>query len=303
MSEKESIIRIRDLTKYYGPHLALDQVNLEVEKGTVYGFIGPNGAGKSTTIRILLGLLQPTSGSASILGKDVIKQGASIRQEVGYLPSEVHYYEQMKVRDVLQYALSFYPHADRSRLDSYLNLFQVDPNKKIKSLSLGNKKKVAIIQSLLHDPQLLILDEPTSGLDPLMQNLFFQVLREEKEKGKTIFFSTHILSEVEKICDRFSIIRQGQIVATQDVENIRKHVMRILKVEYPSADRIPSIEHKQIVKREAHGPVVAYYVQGKMNEVLRRIVDHEIRDIRMEEPSIEEIFMEYYQQPEPTGGV
>ncbi|PTX61272.1 ABC-2 type transport system ATP-binding protein [Melghirimyces profundicolus] len=302
MVGKENVICMNDLTKYYGQHQALDRLNLEVEKGTVYGFIGPNGAGKSTTIRILLGLLKPTSGSAFILGKDVIKKGAVIRRHVGYLPSEVHYYERMKVRDVLNYALSFYPDADRSRLEYYLDLFEVDPKKRVKNLSLGNKKKVAIIQSLLHDPDLLILDEPTSGLDPLMQGVFFNVLKEEKEKGKTIFFSTHILSEVEKICDRFAIIRQGQIVATKDVESIRKQVMRILKVEYPAQDRIPHIEHEQIVKREVHDHIVRYYVQGKINEVLRQIVHDELNDIRVEEPSIEEIFMDYYQPKEPEGG-
>lgn len=210
-----NIIETKKLTKYYGKSLGIIDVDMSVAEGEIYGFIGPNGAGKSTTIRTLLGLIYPTGGSATIFGKDIIKYGPEIKEEVGYLPSEVFYYDDMKVIDLLKYSGSFYKR-DRGlierRIKELAGIMNLDLNKKIDDLSYGNKKKVGIVQGLLHEPKLIILDEPTGGLDPLMQQKFFDLLREENEKGVTILFSSHILSEVQKLCDRVAIIKEGRII-------------------------------------------------------------------------------------------
>ena len=194
-----NIIDIKHLTKMYGHSPGIKDVNLEIHEGEIFGFIGPNGAGKSTTIRTLLGLIQPTSGKAKIFGKDITTHGPEIREEIGYLPSEVFYYDDMRVMDLLNYSASFYrkpKQAMQRRIRELAALLDLDLQKKIDDLSYGNKKKVGIVQGLLHSPKLIILDEPTGGLDPLMQQTFFDLLREENKRGATVLFSSHILSEV-----------------------------------------------------------------------------------------------------------
>jgi ABC-2 type transport system ATP-binding protein len=291
-------IQLEKLTKYFGQLPAVSNLDLKVAKGEVFGFIGPNGAGKSTTIRMLLGLLKPTSGKAYLLGKDAISEGATIRQKIGYLPSEVNYYEQMKVNELLHYALSFYPRVDKKKLSYYLDLFQLDGEKKIKSLSLGNKKKTALIQALIHDPELLILDEPTGGLDPLMQEIFFNELLKEKERGKTIFFSIHILREVEKICDRFAIIRKGEIADIKDVPSLKKSMVKLVKITYSDPERVPSITDAAILNQEHRQGQTIFTVQGQINEALKKIIDYPFEDLRVESPSLEDLFMDYYKEEE-----
>jgi len=289
-------IELKNLTKTFGSFTAVNQMNLDIKEGEVFGFIGPNGAGKSTTIRMLLGLLQPTAGEVYIFGQNIKHEGHKIRQQIGYLPSEVHFYESMSVMEILKYSMDFYPNTSKQELEHYLELFQLDPNKKMKSLSLGNKKKVAIIQSFLHNPDLLILDEPTNGLDPLMQDVFFSVLKKEKEKGKTIFFSTHILSEIEKICDRFAIIKDGSLVDVEDVQKVKENKVRIVRVSFTDQSDLPNIQHPNILKVEKEHGTISYFISGKMNEVLKAIVQFDIEDIKIDEPSIEEIFMHHYKK-------
>ncbi|MDI3536525.1 MAG: beta-exotoxin transport system ATP-binding protein, partial [Eubacteriaceae bacterium] len=207
-----NVIDINGLTKYYGKHKGIEDVSFSVEEGEIFGFIGPNGAGKSTTIRTLLALIYPTKGSATIFGKDCIKYGHEIRRDIGYLPSEVFYYEHMKVLEVLKYSASFYDNVNPARIKELADIMDLDLNKRIDDLSYGNKKKVGIVQGLLHEPKLIILDEPTSGLDPLMQQKFFDLIRKENELGATVLFSSHILSEVQKLCHRVAIIKDGTIV-------------------------------------------------------------------------------------------
>jgi len=199
---KMNVIEIKNLTKNYGKARGITDVSFNVEEGEVFGFIGPNGAGKSTTIRTLLSLIYPTSGSATIFGKDCIEFGPEIKKEIGYLPSEVFYYDNMKVIDLLKYSASFYKKDCSKRITELAEAMDLDLNKKIDDLSFGNKKKVGIVQGLLHEPKLIILDEPTSGLDPLMQQKFFDLLEEENKKGATILLSSHILSEVQRLCNR-----------------------------------------------------------------------------------------------------
>ena len=207
-----SIIKTEDLTKYYGNAKGIERVNLSIEAQEIFGFIGPNGAGKSTTIRLLMGLIFPTSGSMRIFGKDPLIHGPEIRKSVGYLPSEVFYYEKMKVIDLLKYTAGFYKKDCNKRLYELSEIMALDLNRPIEDLSYGNKKKVGIVQGLLHEPKLIILDEPTSGLDPLMQQNFFDLIKEENKKGSTIFFSSHILSEVQALCNRVAIVKNGGIV-------------------------------------------------------------------------------------------
>jgi len=216
-----NIIEIRNLTKYYGKSKGIKDVSFSVKEGEIFGFIGPNGAGKSTTIRTILSLIYPTSGSATIFGKDCIKYGHEIRKMIGYLPSEVFYYDDMKVIDLLKYSASFYGKCDIDKINYLANVMDLDLKRKIDDLSYGNKKKVGIVQGLLHSPKLIILDEPTSGLDPLMQQRFFDLIREENKKGVTILFSSHILSEVQKLCSRVGIIKDGEMVAVEDIETMR----------------------------------------------------------------------------------
>lgn len=193
------IIETRGLTKRYGSVTGIRDLNLSVHEGEILGFIGPNGAGKTTTIRLLFSLIYPTSGSATIFGKDVVEFGPQNRREIGYMPSEVFYYENMRVKDLLDYSASFYGKDCSRRIREISGLLKLDLNKKSDELSFGNKKKVGIVQGLLHDPQLIILDEPTGGLDPLMQKNFFELLQEENRAGKTIFFSSHILRGAEDL--------------------------------------------------------------------------------------------------------
>jgi ABC-2 type transport system ATP-binding protein len=217
-----SIIEVNNLTKYYGKSRGIVDVSFNVEEGEIFGFIGPNGAGKSTTIRLLLSLIYPTSGSAKIFGKDCIEYGPMLRQDIGYLPSEVFYYEGMKVLDLLKYSASFYKKDCSERMYELAEIMELDLKRRIDDLSYGNKKKVGIVQGLLHEPRLLLLDEPTSGLDPLMQRKFFDLVREENEKGATVFFSSHILGEVQRLCSRVAIIKEGSLIETQDIKTLQK---------------------------------------------------------------------------------
>ena len=206
-----NVIDIKNLTKSYGKSRGIEDVTFSIEKGEIFGFIGPNGAGKSTTIRLLLSLIYPDNGHATIENMDCFKDSKNIKKILGYVPSEVNYYDDMKVIDLFDYSSRFYKKdcSDRSlELSKRLGL---DITKKINALSYGNKKKVAIIQALLHSPKVLIFDEPTSGLDPLIQNEFFEILKEEKKRGTTILFSSHVLNEVQKVCDRVAIIKEGKM--------------------------------------------------------------------------------------------
>lgn len=293
-----TIIQIDHLTKNYGKHRGITNIDLSIEEGEIFGFIGPNGAGKSTTIRTLLGLLHPTSGSATVFGKDCIKYRDEIAKEVGYLPSEVFYYDHMKVKDLLDYSASFYPHDCKKRIQELCDILELDTSRKIEDLSFGNRKKVGIVQGLLHSPKLIILDEPTSGLDPLMQNKFFNLIREENKKGATIFFSSHILGEVQKLCDRVAIIKDGNILKVEKMETLRQSTYKRIEVDCKDSDDsffqkiagITSIERTQNHYR--------FIYKGDMNILLKELTKLHIENIDINEPDLEEIFMHYYQGDE-----
>lgn len=294
-----NIIEIKHLTKTYGRAPGIKDVNLSVREGEIFGFIGPNGAGKSTTIRTLLGLIQPTSGTATIFGKDITTHGPEIREDVGYLPSEVFYYDNMRVIDLLNYSASFYhkpKHQMEVRIQELAALLGLDLHKKIDDLSYGNKKKVGIVQGLLHSPKLIILDEPTGGLDPLMQQTFFDLLREENKRGATVLFSSHILSEVQKLCDRVAIIKDGTIVKTERMDDLRKNSYLRCKLQSRGSVDREAFALPGVSMLEVGGEHVSFLYQGDVNTLMKVLAGMELRDALLEEPELEEIFMQYYQK-------
>ncbi len=288
-----NVIEIKNLTKMYGKNRGIIDVSFDIKAGEIYGFIGPNGAGKSTTLRLLVGLIFPTNGSAAIFGKDCVKQGNIIRKDVGYLPSEVFYYEKMKVMELLKYSASFYKKDCTKRINELCTMMELDTTRKIDELSYGNKKKVGIVQGLLHSPKLIILDEPTSGLDPLMQQKFFEIIKEENDKGVTILFSSHILSEVQKLCDRIAIIKEGSIIRIDEVSALNKESYKKFKIicnDLNEAD-LPTDGINDFTKTNNQ---IAFMHKGNINEIIKIISQHKIIDLHVEEPSLEEIFMHYY---------
>ncbi len=289
-----SIIEVNQLTKFYGKARGIEKVSFNVEDGEIFGFIGPNGAGKSTTIRLFLGLIHPTGGDAKIFGKNCIQYGPEIRQEIGYLPSEVFYYDRMKVIDLLKYSASFYKKDCTERLHELADIMELDLKRRIDDLSYGNRKKVGIVQGLLHQPKLILLDEPTSGLDPLMQQKFFNLIREENKRGATIFFSSHILGEVQKMCSRVAIIKEGSIINVQDIKSLQNENYKKIKVSSDNLDE-KNFNIEGVTKLERHNGVVNFFYRGDINVVMRLISAQEVSDVTIEEPTLEEIFLHYYE--------
>ncbi len=287
-------IQTSKLCKYYGQDLGIKNVSLEIEQGEIFGFIGPNGAGKSTTIRILLGLLIPTSGSVNILGQDISKFGPEIRKDIGYLPSEVNYYDEMSSRELLEYHCRFYGIYDYSEIKRLADIFELDLDKQITDLSFGNKKKCGIIQSIIHKPKLLIMDEPTSGLDPLMQNVFFEMLKDENKKGTTIFFSSHILSEVQNICNYAAIIKNGEIKATENIQSLLKKQMKKVTLIF-SQKREPLVFPNGIQNQNWNGNRLTLEYVGSIDVLTQWISTLDLHDVVLEEPDLESIFMNYYE--------
>ncbi len=291
MSKK--VIETKNLTKFYGKHRGIEDLTLEVSKGEIFGFIGPNGSGKSTTIRTLLSLIHKTSGEGYLFGKDT-SIDKSVLKNVGYVPSEVFYYDDMTVIELLEYSASFYSGNYKKRIQYLAETMELDLKRKINELSFGNKKKVAIVAALLHSPKLLILDEPTTGLDPLMQKKFYNLLKEENEKGMTIFFSSHVLQEVQKICDRVGIIKEGKIVEISSIKTLKEEKYKKFIIEFSKKvnKNLFAIENVSDLKIE--DKTHSFIYKGDVNNILSLIKEQTILDITIEEPSLEEIFMHYY---------
>ncbi len=287
-------IEFKNLTKYYGKARGIIDVSFNVKEGEIFGFIGPNGAGKSTTIRTLLSLIYPTSGSVTVFGKDAIEFGPEIRKDIGYLPSEIFYYDKMKVIDLLKYSASFYDKDCTERIYELSEIMELDLNRRIQDLSYGNKKKVGIVQGLLHSPKLLILDEPTSGLDPLMQQKFFNLVAEENKKGATVLFSSHILSEVQQLCERVAIIKEGEIVSVQDVNALKHDNYKkfTIKGEGLNSGRFGIDGVTNLTESDEE---VSFFFKGDVNEMVKIMSNLKLTDVLVEEPTLEEIFMHYYE--------
>jgi ABC-2 type transport system ATP-binding protein len=290
-----SIVEVKNLKKYYGSARGIEDVSFTVEPGEIFGFIGPNGAGKSTTIRTLLALIRPTGGSATIFGKDCIRFAPEIAQNVGYLPSEVFYYDGMRVKELLEYSASFYRRDCSRRITELAERLDLDLKKKIDDLSFGNRKKVGIAQALLHEPKLLILDEPTSGLDPLIQQRFFELLKEENRKGAAVLFSSHVLSEVRKLCDRVAIIREGRIVDMASVGTLQENGYKKVALETRGPVPEGAFALEGVADLAVRDNAVTFIYRGSVNGLTQRLAGLDLENLTVEEPDLEEIFLHYYQ--------
>ena len=265
-------------------------------RGEIFGFIGPNGAGKSTTIRTLLGLIKKSGGSATIFGMDCEKDKVKILSEVGYLPSEVFYYDNMRALDLLRYSASFYKKDCTKRIAELADALALDLNKKIEDMSLGNKKKVGIVQGLLHEPRLIILDEPTSGLDPLMQRTFFDLIQRENARGATVLFSSHILGEVQRICDRVAIIKEGKIVDLRSIDDLRKNSYK--KVSFVADQPIADFSLAGARQIAQEGATTSFLYNGDIRALLQTLSSLPLVNADISEPELEEIFLHYYEDGE-----
>lgn len=289
-------IETHNLTKSYGKSRGIVSVDLTVEKGDFYGFIGPNGAGKSTLIRTLLGLIKPTSGSASVLGYDIQKQKKEILEQVGYLPGEVNFYSGMTVKrqlSLLAKLRGIYCANESARLCDRLDL---DPDRKIDALSLGNRKKVGIIAALQHAPELLVLDEPTSGLDPLMQKEFFSILDERNKQGATVFLSSHVLSEVQRYCKKAAVIRQGRLMISDSIQNLGHTGVK--RVYLQGVAELPEIFGARDIQLENDS--VKFLYSGDAASLISLLSSLPITDFSVTDPDLDEIFLHYYEAKEAT---
>jgi len=291
-------ISITSLKKYYGKTRGLENASLDVKEGEIYGFVGPNGSGKTTLTRILLGLIHSTSGEAKIFDQDVTKASVLLNRQIGYLPSEAFFFPEMKVKDVFRFFQEMRK-VDDSRIVELVKRFDIDMNKTMDQLSFGNKKKVGIVVALLHNPKLLVLDEPTTGLDPLMQQIFLDLLVEEKKKGVTVFLSSHILSEVEKVCDRVALIRDGIIYQVFEMNDIAQ-------LENKKVSLFPSLEGElpdgMTFLKEEDGLSHYSYI-GDINSLLKRLSGQTFEKCNIRDASLEEIFIQYYQKEGATNDV
>jgi ABC-2 type transport system ATP-binding protein len=270
-------------------------VSFSVEEGEFFGFIGPNGAGKSTTIRTLLDLIRPTSGTAELFGKDCVKHAPEIAREVGYLPSEVFYYDGMRVNDLLNYSASFYKKDCSGRIKELADALDLDLKKKIDDLSFGNRKKVGIVQALLHRPKLIILDEPSAGLDPLMQQRFFELLREENRAGATVLFSSHVLSEVQKLCSRVAIIKEGRIIEDSAIGALKENSYKRVALEAKAVVDGALFKMDGVASLTVHENAASFIFRGNVNQLMKTLSALELTNVTIQEPDLEEIFLHYYQ--------
>lgn len=284
-------IQLSNLTKYYGKSRGILNLNLDVKEGEFFGFIGPNGAGKSTTIRTLLGLITPSSGQAKIFDETIRRRNPQIRSHIGYLPSEAVFYRGMKVKDLLKLSADLHYKDCSAEREILCRRLQLDVNRKVDELSFGNRKKVAIVSALQHQPKLLILDEPTSGLDPLMQREFFQIIRERNEQGATVFLSSHVLSEIQRNCTRAAIIREGRIIACDRVEALSKTNAKRISVQgHVSLDSLEEIRDL----KENDG-IFSFLYGGDIHRLLETLSAGTITDLSISDPDLDEIFLHYYE--------
>ena len=293
----EQAIVLNELTKHYGKHRGINNLSFSVNQGEFFGFIGPNGAGKSTTIRTLMGLIRPTGGSASIFDLDCHSKASVIARDVGYLPSENSYYENMKVRELLQYTADLYGMDCKTKMKELADRRNLDLSRKSADLSLGNKKKVGIVSAIMTSPKLIIMDEPTSGLDPLIQQAFYDILKEENSRGATVFFSSHVLSEVQKLCDRVAILKEGQLIGIQSIKELRESGYK--KVSLSAKEAIPrdffDLSGIANYAETADKTSVSFMYNGNITAIIDKLHLLHLDDVLLEEPSLEEIFMHYYE--------
>ena len=289
------VIELKKLTKFFGAVPAVLEASLTVEEGDFFGFVGPNGSGKSTTIRMMMNYVRPTSGTATILGMDSRSQSGKLKKMVGYVPSEVDYYMDMRAMEVIRYAAAMRGLRDKSRIDQLCDLFEVDTVRRISHMSLGNRKKIALVTALLHSPKLLILDEPTSGLDSLIKRRFKDLLVEENQKGATIFFYNHDIGEVQELCGRTAIIRKGSILEVANTDNLSSSDTRRVKLK--TTDNLSALFTLfQINDPVVTGDLVTFSYRGVMDPFIKALANYEIQDLQVSLPSLEDAIIRFYEK-------
>jgi len=300
MATSEPIIVIDQLKKSYGKIQAVNGISMSVEHGEIFGFLGPNGAGKTTTIRCMLDVIRPTRGKIRILGLDAQRDKLALHQYIGYLPGDVHLPGQMTGRQIINY-FSRLQGSEPVLLKDLVARFDVEMKRPLKGYSKGMRQKIGIVLAFMCDPQVLILDEPTSGLDPLLQKVFNEFLLEEQARGKTIFMSSHIMSEVEKVCHRIAVIRKGELVTVEEVETLREKAGQRVTVEFgdpvieEELTRIPGVS--MVKKSNGH---YQFNVSGSMDPLIKALSRHEVIRLQVEEAPLEEVFLKFYEEPEKT---
>ncbi len=283
------MLRIENLTKYYGNVKGVENLSIELNDGEIFGFIGPNGAGKSTTIKCIMNFINKTSGNIYINNILVSDKNFEYKNLIGYLPSEIHLYDDYTVLEMFKYSSLFYSNKALERALKLSKRLELEINKKIEDLSLGNLKKVGIVLALMHEPKLLILDEPTSGLDPIIQDIFFNILKEEKKKGTTIFFSSHVLSEIKKVCDRVGIIKEGHLIKVDTISNFNKNNYLNIHIESKYIEKISKELNIDIINNN-------FIYQGDINTLINKLSNYKIDKLLINEPEIEELFIDYYKE-------
>ncbi len=295
-----TVIETKNLTKYYGKDRGIENLNLEVKEGEIFGFLGPNGAGKTTTIRLFLRLINPTSGKAFIFGKDVSQHYVDILRNIGYLSGDLNLYEKMSGKELLNFSSSFYKKKNLFKFrKEIIKRLKCNLNAPFKKLSKGNKQKIGVLLALFHKPKLLVLDEPTAGLDPLTQNELYKILFDLKKEGTTVFLSSHNLPEVEKVCDRIGIIREGELVDVETIEELRAHRKKIAEVHFEESykkEDFYNLEGAEII--EARENFLHLYVKSSaINSFLKLLSGYKIKDINFSYPDLEKVFLKYYEKP------
>lgn len=283
------MLKIEKLTKYYDNIRGVENLSLELEDGEIFGFIGPNGAGKSTTIKCIMNFINKTSGNIYINNILVEDKNFEYKNLIGYLPSEIHLYDDYTVLEMFKYSSLFYSNKALKRALELSKRLELETNIKIENLSLGNLKKVGIVLALMHEPKLLILDEPTSGLDPIIQEEFFNILKEEKKKGTTIFFSSHVLSEIKKVCDRVGIIKEGHLIKVDSISNFNKNNYLNIHIEGKDIEKISKELNIDIINNN-------FIYQGDINILINKLSKYKIDKLLINEPEIEELFIDYYKE-------
>jgi ABC-2 type transport system ATP-binding protein len=290
-----AVIEVRDLTKRYGSSRGVDDLSFEVGRGEAFGFLGPNGAGKTTTIRTLLDFIRPTSGSVRLFGLDPRREGVRVHRRIGYLPGELALYERMTGEGFLRSFAELRGSVPWSNVADLADRLGLDLSRRIHELSHGNKQKLGLIQAFMHEPDLLVLDEPTQGLDPLVQQSFFGLIDEARARGASVFLSSHVLPEVERVCDRVAIIREGHLVSVSDIDDLKASALRRLELRF---DRpvAPAVFDSlaSVVAVEAHGDALLLTIHGPVDEVIKEAARHTVVSVASHEPSLEEIFLHIY---------
>lgn len=289
-----NVIEIRQLTKDYGNNRGIFDVSLSVKKGEVFGFLGPNGAGKSTTIRHLMGFIQADQGSCQINGLDCLRDHARIQQALGYLPGEIAFMDDMTGLEFIKFMAKMKGMTDLTKAYELMERFELNPQGKIKKMSKGMKQKIGIICAFMHDPELLILDEPSSGLDPLMQNRFIELVLEEKQRGKTIFMSSHIFEEIERTCDRTAMIKDGRLISIEELQTLKASKHKTYQITFATQELVEQFMDEGFECKQVESNVIKVVPRNNLNYLLATLSRYDIIDLDITKPTLEELFLHFY---------